>query len=79
MAAQFDDDSIGKRVVDHQGVEVGTVSDVRDGTLYVEIVPDAPAETISDLNWDGVVNREVHRLETEYVSTVSDDIVRLNV
>ena len=79
MVAQYTDDLIGTRVVDHRGHEVGTVSDVRDGTLYVEVGPDAPAETLSDLNWDGVVNREVHELEHEYVSNVSDDIVRLNV
>jgi hypothetical protein len=77
--AQFTESTIGKRVVDQQGIQVGTVDGVRDGTLYVEVGPDASAETVSELNWDGPVNREVHRLESQYVSTVTDDIVRLNV
>ena len=39
MAAQFTEQHVGKRVVDQNGVPVGTVSDVRNGTLYVEVGP----------------------------------------
>lgn len=79
MAAEFTEDQIGKRVVDQAGVEVGTVSDVRDGDLYVEVAADADRETLSNLRWDGTVNRDVYHLESEFVSNVRDDAIRLRV
>jgi len=79
MVAQYTDKHLGKRVVDQNGVEVGTVNDVRNGDLYVEVGPDADSETLSDLNWDGTVNQEVHRLRDQYVSNITDTTVRLNV
>lgn len=77
--AEFTDEQIGKRVVDGDGVEVGTVSDVRDGSLYVEVAPDADRETLSNLRWDGTVNRDVHHLESEFVSNVREHTIRLRV
>ena len=79
MAAEFTDEQIGKRVVDQAGAAVGTVSDVRDGSLYVEVAPDADRETLSNLRWDGAVNQEVHRLRSRFVSDVGDDVIRLRV
>ena len=79
MVAEFTDDQIGKRVVDQDGVEVGTVAEVRDGSLYVEVAPDADGETLSTLRWDGTVNREVHHLQSEFVSNVREDTIRLRV
>ena len=79
MVADFTDEQIGKRVVDQAGAEVGTVSDVRDGSLYVEVAPDADRETLSNLRWEGAVNQEVHRLRSRFVTDVDDDVVRLRV
>jgi len=79
MVAGYTDEQIGKRVVDQAGATVGTVSDVRDGSLYVEVAPDADRETISNLRWDGAVNQEVHHLRSRFVSDVGDDVVRLRV
>ena len=79
MVAQFTDRHVGKRVVDQGGVEVGTVEDVRDGDLYVEVGADADPDTLSELNWDGVVNQDVHRLPDQFVSNITDTVVRLNV
>jgi len=79
MVAQFSDKHIGKKVVDQNGVEVGTVNDVQNGDLYVEVGPDADAETLSELKWDGTVNRQVHHLRDRYVSNITDATVRLNV
>ena len=79
MVAQYTERHVGKRVVDQRGVEVGTVEDVRDGDLYVDVGGDADPETLSELNWDGVVNQAVHRLPDQYVSNIGDSIVRLNV
>ena len=79
MAAEFTDEQIGKRVVDQAGVEVGTVSDVRDGSLYVEVSPDADRETLSNLRWDGAVNQEVHHLRSRFVTNVDGETIRLRV
>ncbi|WP_255195339.1 hypothetical protein [Halorarius litoreus] len=79
MVAQFTDKHLGKRVVDQNGIEVGTVNDVRNGDLYVEVGPDADSETLSELNWDGTVNQQVHHLPDQYVSNITDTTVRLNV
>ena len=79
MAAQFTDKHVGKRVVDQNGVEIGTVNDVRNGDLYVEVGPDADAETLSELRWDGTVNQQVHHLRDRHVSNITDETVRLNV
>ena len=79
MVAQFTDDQIGKRVVDQAGAEVGTVADVRDGSLYVEVAADADRETLSNLRWDGTVNRDVYHLQSEFVSNVRDEAIRLRV
>ncbi|HKJ57934.1 MAG TPA: hypothetical protein VKA37_01805 [Halobacteriales archaeon] len=79
MVAEFTDEQIGKRVVDQAGAEVGTVSDVRDGSLHVEVAPDADRETLSNLRWEGAVNQEVHRLRSRFVTDVSDDVIRLRV
>jgi hypothetical protein len=79
MVAQFTDKHLGKQVVDQDGVAVGTVDEVRNGDLYVEVGPDADSETLSNLHWDGTVNQQVHHLPDQYVSTITDTTVRLNV
>ena len=77
--ASDDADHVGKRVVAQSGNEVGTVSEVRDGTLRVEVGADADPDVLDQLGWDGVVNQEVHELEDRYVSTVTDQTIRLRV
>jgi hypothetical protein len=79
MVAEFTEEQTGKRVVDQAGADVGTVSEVRDGSLYVEVAPDADRETLSNLRWDGTVNRDVRRLRSRFVSDVGDDVIRLRV
>jgi hypothetical protein len=79
MVAQFTDSHIGKRVFDQDGGEIGTVADVDEGDLLVEVGPDADPDTLAELSWDGTVNQQVHRLPDQYVSDISDHVVRLNV
>lgn len=79
---EFTDDQLGKRVVAQRGAEVGRVSDVRDGTLFVEV--EAEAETadegaLDQLGWTGTVEQDVHRLPDEHVSDVSEQTIRLRV
>jgi hypothetical protein len=77
--ASFTEKQVGKRVVAANGTEVGTVAEVRNGSLYVEVGPDADRETLNDLDWSGVVHREIHHLRHQYVSDVTDNAIRLSV
>lgn len=77
--ADFSEDQIGKRVIDQSGVEIGTVDDVRDGELYVEVSADDRNETVEQLGWEGPVNQELHHLRQQYVSNVTDETIRLTV
>jgi hypothetical protein len=58
--ADYSDDHIDKRVVTRSGVEIGSMQEIRDGDMYVAVEPDADA--VSQIGWDGTVNRDVHRL-----------------
>lgn len=75
----FTEAVVGKRVVAQGGSTVGEVADVRDGTLYVEVAAGIDRDVEGELRWDGPVNREVRKLEDEFVSTVDGDVVRLRV
>jgi hypothetical protein len=77
--ADYSDDHIDKRVVTQSGVEIGTVQEIRDGDMCVAVEPDADADAVSQIGWDGTVNRDVHRLPDQYVSNVTDTTVRLRV
>lgn len=78
--ADFSEEHVGKRVVAQSGAELGTVADVRDGDLYVEVVSELNADdAISELGWDGMVNQGTHRLPDQYVSNITDSAIRLRV
>lgn len=79
MTADYTDKQLDKRVVDQKGVEVGTVTDVRNGDLYVTVGPKADRDTLDDLRWTGTVNQEVHQLRHEFIGDVSEHEIRLNV
>lgn len=79
MAADSTDEHVGKRVVAQGGGTVGTVEEVRDGSLRVAVDPDADRDTLDELGWGAVVNQEVHALEDRFVSTITDETVRLRV
>lgn len=75
----FSQDDVGKRVVAQSGATVGEVAEVRDGTAWVELAPDADDEAVSELEWDGMVNRDRHELEDRFVTRVTEEAVRLRV
>ena len=77
--ADFSDEYLDKRVVTQSGATLGTVTDVRNGDLHVEVEPDADGDALTQLGWDGTVNQNVHRLEDRYVSNVTDETIRLRV
>ncbi|AHF99324.1 hypothetical protein HALLA_11090 [Halostagnicola larsenii XH-48] len=76
MCAQFNDDDVGKSVVNANGDEVGIVSDVEHGTAHVK--PDAGiTDTIkAKLGWQGT-DEETFPLQEAAVASVSDDEIRL--
>lgn len=77
MASEFTDEQVGKRVVAQSGATIGTVSSVRDGDIYVELTGDVENGLLSELGWGGAVNQEQLKLQDEYVSTVTDETIRL--
>lgn len=76
MCAQFNDDDVGKSVVNANGDEVGIVSDVEHGTARVK--PDAGiTDTIkAKLGWQDT-DEETFPLQESAVATVSGDEIRL--
>lgn len=79
VSADSTDEHVGKRVVAQNGRTVGSVEDVRNGSLYVTVGPDADRETLGELGWDSTVNQEVHELNDRHVSTITDETIRLRV
>lgn len=75
----FTEKQVGKRVVAQNGSEVGTVVDIRDGNIYVEVSEDADRDVLDDLRWGGPVNREEHHLRQKHISTITDDTIRVRV
>ncbi|MGM0591136.1 MAG: hypothetical protein ACQETI_05800 [Halobacteriota archaeon] len=79
MVAAFTDRQIGKRVVAQNGVEIGEVADVRNGSLYVSIGPDVDRDVTSELRWGGAVNQSMNKLQDTFIADITEDVVRLNV
>lgn len=78
MASNFSD-AVGKRVVAQNGTPVGTVTEVRDDELVVEVSGEIEDETLGELRWEGVVNQEQKRLNPKFISTITEETVRLRV
>lgn len=69
------EDEEGKRVVDERGDGIGTVSAVREGTLYVDPDPGLAGRVTSSLGWgDG---DESYPIEEERIERVTDDTVEI--
>lgn len=70
------EDDEGKTVVDASGEEVGTVADVRPGTVYVEPTSSLTDEIAAKLGM-GDSDEDMYRLDAESIETVTEDEVRL--
>ena len=77
-SVQFTDDDIGKTVVDATGDEVGVVSAVRHGTIYVDPDPDITTRVKTTLGWEDGGDEDEYPLQEAAVSTVTDDEIRLD-
>jgi hypothetical protein len=76
MSRNFRGDDEKKRVVDHEGNDVGTIELVGDNGEYADVERGGSlTEGIMEmLGWESDDDRELHR---EHVDEVTDDEVRL--
>ncbi|MFC6906119.1 hypothetical protein [Halalkalicoccus tibetensis] len=75
-ATAVSDDEVGKTVVDARGEEVGIVSEVGAGTLYVDPDPTVAERISSKLGW-GDADDGSYPIEADRIEAVTDDEVRL--
>lgn len=71
------DDDQGKAVVDSHGEQIGMVTEVRDGTAYVNADPGLSDTIRSKLDW-GDADQDDYPLEESRIHTVTDDEIRLS-
>ncbi len=74
--ANLTEDDIGKSVVDADGVSVGTISSVEEGTAYVEPDRDTYEKVKSKLDW-GDEQRDAYPINSREIAKVSDEEVRI--
>lgn len=75
-STQLTEDDQGKRVVSSDGDEVGMITEVRDGTAYVDPNPDMFDSIKSKLDW-GDAGQDSYPLPANRIADVTDDEVRL--
>jgi hypothetical protein len=66
----------GKRVVSHDGDDLGVISGFRGGRAYVDPEPGITDRLMSRLGWENVDDDD-YPLEQSDVETITDDEVRL--
>lgn len=71
-----DDSFVGKRVRSSEGDEVGLVSGVRRGTLYVDPDPGAGKRVLATLGWDDVGQTD-YPLGADAIDRVTEDAIHL--
>lgn len=68
----------GKTVVDATGEEVGMVTSVESGTIYVDPHPSLTDRIKAVLDWGGP-DDDAYPLESDHIATITDDEVQLTV
>ena len=74
--SEITDGDQGKSVIDRNGDHVGIVSDVSDGTAYVEPDDDVPGALKSKLGW-GASEKDEYALREDAIDEVTEEAVRL--
>ncbi|WP_380678644.1 PRC-barrel domain containing protein [Salinigranum sp. GCM10025319] len=77
QTVQFNEDDVGKTVVNGNGNEVGIISAVEHGTAYVDPDPGITTKITAALGWDNIDDEDGYPLQEQAVATVTDDQVRL--
>lgn len=75
---RFTEADEGKTVVNPVGDEVGIVEVVEDGTAYVNPHPDWSDRIAAKLGWADGPDMDEQPLETEHVTEITDEEVRLD-
>nr|WP_049967544.1 hypothetical protein [Haloferax prahovense] len=70
------EDDEGKRVVNSHGETIGMVSEVKNGTAYVDPDPGITDKIRSKLGW-GDADKDNYVLKASRINTVTDDEIRL--
>ena len=73
---ELTDDDVSKHVVTADGDEVGLVTEVEDGTAYVDPDRDVPSQLKSKLNWSAT-HKDTHPLRNDAIDEVTDDEIKL--
>lgn len=73
----FDEDDVGKRVVNADGEDIGMIVDVRHGTPYVDPNPGTWEKMKAKLGWTDDEDEEEYPLQDDQVAEVTDDEVHL--
>lgn len=76
MSPTVSDDDEAKRVVDGAGNSIGLVTEVRDGTAYVDPNPDIDDQLKSQLGW-GRLSQDTYPLRHDAIDEITDDEIRL--
>ena len=69
-------DDAGKRVVNSEGNKIGMISEVKNGTAYVDPDPGIADSIRSRLGW-GDADADDYQLESGRIHAITDDEVRL--
>lgn len=69
-------DDEGKRVVNAKGKKVGMVTEVKNGTAYVDPAPGIADSIRSKLGW-GDADSDDYRLESRRISKITDDEIQV--
>jgi hypothetical protein len=77
QTVQFNDDDVGKTVVNGNGSEIGIISAVEHGTAYVDPDPGITTKITAALGWDNIDDEDGYPLQEQAVATVTDEQVRL--
>ena len=72
----YTNDDVGKHVMNATGDTIGIVTDVRNGTPYVDPDPGMFDTVKAKLGWEDV-DEDTYPLQDDQVSEVTDDEIRL--
>lgn len=72
----FDDDDVGKRVVNDSGEQIGMVVEVRHETAYVDPDPSMFDKMKSKLGWEDA-DEDAYPLQDGQVALMTDDEIHL--
>lgn len=76
-SASIGDSLRGKRVVSREGTSLGTVSRVRNETIYVRLDADVSRKFLAKLGWDGGSDED-YPIPADAVRRVTDGSLHLH-